>query len=531
MKRMHKFWMYLVCLLLVSSVAAAFVACTPDEPVGPLPATYTITVAEYDKTMGSVDVSAPESADGYVEGESVTVTVTPNNGYEVESFVVSDHADAVLTEGSYTFQVTGNVTITVTFVETHIDVPEEPDLQALLDSVKGSALFEGTMTERDYTGYYQDTVTETSTLYDDVHRAVLLQEWFEGVPQYILLMKDVGGYATLVTHDVDGKVELQRSNDRFAEFYNPFALLTIDDFTLRDDGVLIIADLDLAADVSAAITGYNDAIESFELYHEDGKIVRVVIYTQRRTIPSADLDFQEIYSFDVTEHGTAIIPDNWFADYEMTADHEVLSAALKKAAQATSYTVNYKGHEEGFNDVEYNVYYTPEAIYEDYTGWEQGWLTRGDGSVWEFSNKGGVFELVDKMATVNTLSDLKGGFGLAFEQYDYTAFLESKGYGVFEFRLIDVAVGDQVVGLVGALAQQFATGYVELFNFQYAVSLKIVLKGDVLYQIELDYVAYNQEHVILTFDNWNTARLPIEPPADVSAAYLQPAVLPRSKRA
>ncbi len=76
------------------------------------PTTYTVTVTE--TVNGTVKLN-PEK-DAYTEGESVTVTVTPATDYEVDAFTVSGHSDAALNnEGKYTFQVTGNTTVTVTF--------------------------------------------------------------------------------------------------------------------------------------------------------------------------------------------------------------------------------------------------------------------------------------------------------------------------------------------------------------------------------------------------------------------------------
>ncbi len=76
------------------------------------PTTYKVTVAE--TANGTVKLS-PEK-DAYTEGESVTVTVTPATDYEVDTFTVSGHSDATLNnEGKYTFQVTGDTTVTVTF--------------------------------------------------------------------------------------------------------------------------------------------------------------------------------------------------------------------------------------------------------------------------------------------------------------------------------------------------------------------------------------------------------------------------------
>lgn len=95
---------FAVCLSMI-----VFAACAPTEAT-----MYEVTVNA--GTHGSVTL-APEAEDGkYEEGTEVTVKVTPDSGYEVDSFAVSGF-DAAKLDGNneYKFKVTADATIDVTF--------------------------------------------------------------------------------------------------------------------------------------------------------------------------------------------------------------------------------------------------------------------------------------------------------------------------------------------------------------------------------------------------------------------------------
>lgn len=75
---------------------------------------YSVTVADYDKNKGSVSVSATDKLE---EGETFTVTATPNTGYEVDSITVKSTDGTVIspeTDSSYKMPAS-DVTVTVTF--------------------------------------------------------------------------------------------------------------------------------------------------------------------------------------------------------------------------------------------------------------------------------------------------------------------------------------------------------------------------------------------------------------------------------
>ncbi len=81
----------------------------------------------FDGNKGSVTASAPQNGESYAEGESVTVTVQAKTGYQVATFAVSGHPDAKLTDGTCTFAMDADVTVTVTFEDAPPSGPAIPD--------------------------------------------------------------------------------------------------------------------------------------------------------------------------------------------------------------------------------------------------------------------------------------------------------------------------------------------------------------------------------------------------------------------
>ncbi len=102
--------MLLVCLGLFAAACNGENEPTPAEKIY-----YTVTVAEYEETQGSVTL-APAAENGkYEENTSVTVTVTPNADYEVDAVKVNGSALTANSEGNYVFTVKGDTTVSVTF--------------------------------------------------------------------------------------------------------------------------------------------------------------------------------------------------------------------------------------------------------------------------------------------------------------------------------------------------------------------------------------------------------------------------------
>ena len=564
---------------------------------------YTVTVAEYNHSYGSVVVSDPSSGDKYAKGETVTVTVTPTNGYEVGSFSVSGHSDATLTDNQYTFAVESDTTVSVIFrkiaqgtrysidtifnaqmgsvtvsepadggnkyahgesvtvtvkpiakykvaddgfkVTGHNDaqlvdgkytfnITGDTDIRVTfqlenvpkmteekLEHLRGSILLEGYVDEIDF--LYAETFTsDMRTLFDGVNNAVWLQEWYQGRLMYNVIYHDVDGKAAILQHDEKGKLASEKSKDDFVDFFNPFDWLTADDFEYIDYvdyGEWSIVDFDKAEVASTAITGYTGKIDSFRLYEKNGVITQIVIRASRISHPDYGMDYQDIYYFDISERGAEIaMPDEWFADYQLTPEHDELIAALEKAHDAESYTVHYFGHEEGYEDVVYNMFVTPDGIYEDNEGWEGGFIERADGGVWWFSydTETETFDFENHaLGGVYDISNLYAWFILndAWDDFDISySMLESKGNGVFELRYIDTVCENYYLPFAGAMAALFGTGSDQPRYFFYAIDFRITIQDGELYQVEFTYSIPGQitEHIVLTFGDFNNTTLPIE---------------------
>ncbi len=109
MRRAKRLIVAMCCIALVLTSTLLVVAACGAEG-------YSVTVSLYDEDKGSVTVSPPKSGTLYAQDEQVTVTVTPKEGYKVDSFKVNG-ADFYLQEGKCTFEVTQDTTIAVTFAD------------------------------------------------------------------------------------------------------------------------------------------------------------------------------------------------------------------------------------------------------------------------------------------------------------------------------------------------------------------------------------------------------------------------------
>ena len=79
--------------------------------------TYKVTL-DYNADQGTVALSPQAENNEYEYGDKVTVTVTANDGYEIETFAVSTDANASLTDGTYELTVSANTNVKVTFKAT-----------------------------------------------------------------------------------------------------------------------------------------------------------------------------------------------------------------------------------------------------------------------------------------------------------------------------------------------------------------------------------------------------------------------------
>ena len=85
MKRTKTLIVAILCLTLVLTSALLVVAACGEEG-------YSITVSSYDDQQGTVTYTQPQKGELYDPDETVTITVTPKDGYEVVSVLAGDTA-------------------------------------------------------------------------------------------------------------------------------------------------------------------------------------------------------------------------------------------------------------------------------------------------------------------------------------------------------------------------------------------------------------------------------------------------------
>ncbi len=513
--KIFKKWTMVFLFATLAVCLAMLFACTPPSPVEPTPSEptdtdkptqpqteFSVTVASYDETMGSVKVDAPANGDKYQQGESVTVTVTAAEGCKIESFLVSGRVSAHLTNGKYTFPITQDTTITVTFAL--LQTFEDDTIGAdVLASLSGSALFSGIMSEWDpSTGesYY----SVYNTLFDEQNDAIYYESFFLDQLTSAMLLKNVDGKANLVLHDEYGKVYYEPSEDDFADYDNPFKEVVQADFERESETEWTLKNLELAREITAVLTTYEENVTKFKVTVVSDQAVSLSINCYDEYF-----DLQRVYNFDVTNQGTAHIPQYWLENYPETEAHDVLREALQRASLAKSYTVNYHSEEYGQEDLDYQLFYTENGIYENLTDWENGYVERPDGNVWAFYlNDEGEFYFSPDFQKNLTLKDLGADFVV---QEASLSLLEYKGDGVYTMRPIDTIAGEYYSVLPGYFAQYFATGLDEPRYFSTATSFEIELRDGELYRVQFSYNFYGQisEDVTLIFDKFDSTELPI----------------------
>ena len=82
---------YIVVLVLLVAIALVATACNGK--------TYYKVTLEYETSQGTISLEPSPKSGKYAEGTQVTVSVVPNEGFEVDSFTVSGYDDAALNGG------------------------------------------------------------------------------------------------------------------------------------------------------------------------------------------------------------------------------------------------------------------------------------------------------------------------------------------------------------------------------------------------------------------------------------------------
>ena len=116
----------------------------------PKPETGFSLTLTFDDQQGTVTASAPAEGVLYDENESVTITVTPNTDYQVATFTVNGTAQELTDDTTYTFQITTDTTIAVTFEQTGSqDECPWTDIIGIWEKEQDNVLYHVEITETD----------------------------------------------------------------------------------------------------------------------------------------------------------------------------------------------------------------------------------------------------------------------------------------------------------------------------------------------------------------------------------------------
>ncbi len=465
---------------------------------------YVLTL-DYNEEQGSVSLSPASDDRRYPAGTEITVGVTPAEGYAVDTFTVNGEPAALSGEGEYTFEIGANTAIQVTFQ------PENQMTESLFATLQGSMLLEGQCINHDY-GFGDELSMDVLTLFDATAEAIWQTEKFEGAYAFNAIYVNDGGTVSLVTHDADGSLLLYPSTNPFAEYFNPFALLSPADFMLVEENVYELA-AEKADAAAMAITGYEEDIASFRLTLENGVFTQLQIKTERVVNADYGLDYEYEYLYAIKDLETAQVPAEWLADYVLTPEHAALQQALETAAAASNYTVSEHKVEitedaEGSEDVDSTLYVTETAIYEDCTDWENGY-TVSNGAVYPFTYDPETKAFTFDEALNCSIDELKAIFTFDHLAYSLVEYVGEETYSV---RLPDCFIMEEPGELAGAVASLFAVGTDRIYLYTYALDCTITLKDGVLYQVSFtyDFMGEISEQVTLTFSDFGTTTLPIE---------------------
>lgn len=455
-----------------------------------------------EEAKGVVSISAPKNGHSFVRGEQATVNVTANTHFTIVDVVV-DGKSIQPKNGTYQFIVGENrPEIVITYIGDAIP-------QSVLDSLCGDIKFSGE--------YFYD-ITEG----DDVHSTIETVFNERAVRQieinvdsgevqydsYIIKSNEDPRAIAFVIRTINNEVlEKTDTSHYFSDYDNQFDLFSVNDFEYVSEGVYSLYDSAKAKRASSAITGWNESIAKFYIYVENGIAVKAEIVTEVIDIANTDESYVSTYTFNISEHGTAVVEP--ILPYERNEHHDALEQALQNAQLATWYTVNHFGHEvgyvppedgedrPGYGDNNYYVYITEDMVYDSFPTEEHGFKVL-NGYIYPFTYERDVEKVViTDPINIASIEELQASFeGFSVELFKYV--------GDGKYVLQDNTLACEIVG-------RFGEGY-EKNYYVYATNLAITLKDGVLHTIEFTYKTYGiTEEVRLTYD--------FETPIDVNLDF------------
>lgn len=501
MKHLKRIALISFVLVLAAGLLCACGEKQPDTETG-----YAV-VLTYDKEKGDVTLSDPAEGTRYAAGESVTLTVSPKEGFETDSVLV-DGVPVSLTEGKYTFTVEKDVAVAVLFIEAGEgpDVPVEPTPipAAALAEISGKVTFDGSYTQT----YTTDEVTTVSrNVYtsfgeDTVWVRETDESGEEVVFDYVGVNRD--GMLALLYHDLNNEIAyLDSFGIPFAEAYNPFALCDPSDFELAEEGVYGMTDLEKAKSCAEAITGYSENVVSLLLFMDGDRVESILIQSEDNPyIEELGYYYDAFYSYDVRDVGTGALPENFGEPYESIPEHAQLTAALEQAAAAESYTVS-RDDNDGEDTYHYDVYVTEEAVHAVSGNVQEGYLRKGD-TVYPYSYDAST----GNAYLASPVEDEFSAFRASFTGFS-PALFSYEGGGVYTLKS-DFYVAGITSGVPALIASKFVAGGVSLSEY-YAIDLQIVLEDGVLSSVSYRTVQDGYAGLTsLTFSDFSNTEIPVD---------------------
>ncbi len=454
---------------------------------------------------GQAVPAQPLSGSEYVVGERIVLTITPDNGYVVDSIAVN---------GAYLDDIGNRVTI-VAQATTNIEVTFATRAAVALRSISGSAVFEGTLGQMG-----EEPMYTFRYIFDSEEDMFLFESFYHGYPEDILLGRNVNGALVAIYHDEDGRARsVSMDGMEYDDWANPFAKVS----ALTDDGNAYSISGEDAAIVFEGLTKWSREsfpFESFTLTERDGVITGLsAVYEQM------------IVEFKVSEHGVARVPRDWVNDYSATANAP-LREALERAASAKNYTLTIDGVSTNGK-----AYVTENAVY--YTDGARGtnFLRRADGTSWRYTYDGEQVVLGSKYGDQigNHLTfdyaDKIPSFLLEDEEGTYYGWLEDCGDGVYRVRSTDLLRMTEMDGQMGLALTSVAATLTENFRLLgspyssyinritcIATSLEIHIADGVLDSILFGFYdnrSGSTGTVTVTFGEWDSTVLPFRIPDEI----------------
>lgn len=459
---------------------------------------YTVSLV-FDAELGTITLSPAAENNVYAKGTSVTATVSPLPGRVLSSFEV-DGEEKELTGSKYTFTVEKNVTLEAAFE--NVPMPA-----SILNSLKGKTAFTGDgMETRVYDGYDEyiiDFSYDYKVAFDGELAFRSVYENKMGLYLSNAAYRNVNGKATTYVRKMDGTVTTSATDADFSAYGNPFDALAAEDFIATGDNGYTIKDAQKARAAARVFSGVDEEIEAFTVFTSEGSVIYLTIDTVEKAHGegiSIDYHYTTSYTFEPAE---PMDLQSYTENFTRTSEHDSLEAALESAAAAESYMYHVK------EDAESNYYVTKNAIYNDETGAELGFILYSDNLVhylgYKTDKEGGkltVDEVVQvtvdgqQYSSTSNIDALKPIFsGFAAEMF------EPKGEGVFVLR-------EEAYALLPDVAQCIWS-FGDDVTMNFAQSIQIKVENDTLKEIQIVTKLFMFETTfVMTYSGWNETELP-----------------------